>query len=178
MAEISDAQLAQYQKAVALLEKIHSNPEDRPVLERLAKKANPNAVTTEDIARPFIQGLEKQVNELQSWKSNLEKGQEEWSKNEQRLRLKKSGYTEDGLKAIEKIMDDRKIGDYEVAAAYWDKTNPPKPQAPNGISPMSWDFDQMDEDKEMNELLFKNEDRWLDRKSAQIMNEFRTGRDE
>jgi hypothetical protein len=172
--EIDDAQYKQLTDAYALLTKLHGNKETKRDFEKLAKKANPSAVTTDDLAEPYLQPLKDEISELRAFRDDIRKQQADWQEQSSFDRLRSSGYTDTGIDEIKKLMADRKIQDPEVAAAYWDKTRPAEPVAPNGISPSMWNFENSLQDNEEDmQLLLKNDDAWLDRQAARIMQEKR-----
>ena len=171
MAEISDDELATLRKGMKLMQDLVGNKETRREFEKLAKKVNPHAVTTDEQVEPYLEPVNKELKELREWKAQIEGNMSEYSKSQSIQSLRQAGYTEDGIKAIEKIMEDKGLKDYDVAAAYWDKVQPPKPVAPNGISPSMWNFqDELGDDEADAKLLMSNDDAWLDKKAAQIMN--------
>lgn len=173
MAEIDDAQLAQLQKAHALLSSLYGNKETKRDLERMAKKVNPNAVTTDDLAEPYLEPLKKEINELREFKSSIEKMQSDYHENSAFDRLRSQGYTDTGIEEIKKLMAERSVKDPEVAAAYWDKTRPAEPVAPNGISSSMWNFEgSIENDPEQAKMLFnKDGEVWQDREIAKFFNE-------
>ncbi len=165
--EIDDAQFQQYKEAHTLLARMYGNKETKRDLERLAKKVNPNAVTTDDMAEPYLAPLKDEIKELREFKASIEKMQSDYHEQSAFGRLKEAGYTDTGVEEIKKLMEERKINDPEVAAAYWDKTRPAEPVAPNGISPSMWNFEgNLGSDADDAKLLFTNDDAWLDRKTA------------
>ena len=174
MAEIDDTEYRQLKEAHELLSRLYGNKETKRDLERMAKKVNPNAVTTDDLAEPYLAPLKDEIKELREFKSNIEKMQTEYHENQSFDRLRQAGYTDSGIEEIRKLMSDRKINDPEIAAAYWDKVRPAEPVAPNGISPSMWNFENsLQDDAEDMKLLLKNDDAWLDRKAAQFFSEKR-----
>lgn len=174
MAEIDDQKLLQLQQAEALLQRLYANKETKRDLERMAKKVNPSAVTTDEQLDPYLSDVKEGLKELKAFKKEIQDNMSGYSKEQQIQSLKKAGYTDEGIKAIEDIMEKKALKDYDVAAAYWDKVQPAKPVAPNGISPSMWNFENdLGDDAEDNALLMKNDEAWLDRKTAQIMNELK-----
>jgi hypothetical protein len=174
MAEIDDNQLRQLQESHALLSKLYGNKETKRTLEQMAKKVNPNAVTTDDLAEPYLQPLKDELKELRDFRDDIKKQQADWAETESFNRLRQAGYTDTGVEEIKKLMADRKINDPEIAAAYWDKTRPAEPVAPNGISNQMWDFQNSLQDNEEDmQLLLKNDDAWLDRQAARFYSEKR-----
>lgn len=165
-------------KAEELLKRLYANKETKRDIERLAKKVNPDAVTGEDMLEPYVKDMRDELAELKEFKKSIQANMKDYGKNQSVKRLKDAGYTEDGIKAVEKIMADNGFDNYEIAAAYWDKIQPTAPVSPNGISPsLMFDFQGAEgEDAESTKLLLKNEDAWLDREADKVMKEIKSGR--
>lgn len=136
LVEVEDSELRLLQGHKALLDKLGADPKRRAKILPLIKEAIPNISIPElDAAAP----LQGQIDELKKALADKEakeaKEREEAEKQNQvksaesmikkgRKTLKAQGYTEEGIQAIEKLMEERGIIDYEAAAAYWEKTNP------------------------------------------------------
>lgn len=171
--EIDDAELATLKGAYATLNGMYSK--DKLGTEKLVKKAFGDKIrTSEDDAAPLIEPYKQRLEAMEKWKDDLEKSQSTWVRNEGISSLKNQGYTEEGVEAIQKLMKDRKIDDPEVAAALFDKLNPPKPAIPNGLESNSWNFGASS-DEDLKEL-FKNEDAWADREAIKTFQEIRSGK--
>ena len=172
--ELDEAAYKQLRESHELLTRLYGNKETKRDLERMAKKVNPNAVTTEELAEPYLAPLNEKIQELQKFKDSIESMQKDYQEQNAFGRLRESGYTDTGIEEIKKLMADRQIKDPEVAAAYWDKTRPAEPVAPNGISPSMWDFgNSLQDNEEDMQLLLKNDDAWLDRQAARFFAEKR-----
>ena len=176
MAEIDDARLKQLMEAEGLLGKLYGNTETKVELEKLAKKVNPNAVTTADLAAPYLKPLDERIQRLEAFEKKIDTMQTDWQEQSAFDSLRKNGYTDQGLEEIKKIMKERNVKDPEIAAAYWDKTRPSEPVAPNGISPSMWNFENsLGQSEESAALLHKNPDAWLDRETAAWASELKRG---
>jgi hypothetical protein len=176
--KLTEEQMKELSGAHELLKRLYANKETKRDIEKLAKKVNPDAVTTDDIAAPFMEEIKKELEPLMKWKDGMEKKIDDYNKLEEIKQLKSAGYTEDGLKAIEKIAEEKKLGLFD-ASAIFDKTAPKQPQAPNGISPSMFNFHGelgVDNDQEDWKKAFggsmAEEDAALDRVAARAMNDF------
>ena len=165
--EIDEKELQQYRASHELLARMLGNKETKRETERLAKKVNPQAVTTDDLAEPYLSDIRDELKDLRAFKDNINKMQTDYAEQTSFERLRTAGYTDSGIEEIKKLMADRQIKDPEIAAAYWDKTRPAEPIAPNGISPSMWNFENTLQDNEDDmKLLLKNDDAWLDRQAG------------
>ena len=99
--ELDDAQYKQLQESHTLLSRLYGNKDTKRDLERLAKKVNPNAVTTDDLAEPYLAPLKEEIKELREFKSNIEKMQNDYHEKSafQRLRDAPSERTGSRLRA-------------------------------------------------------------------------------
>ena len=163
MAEVDDQRLTQLLQTEELVKRMHNNKETKRDLERLAKKVNPSAVTVDEQLDPYVADIKSELQELREWKAKMNKDIEGYNEAEAIKRLKKSGYTEEGIKAIKGIMDAEGLKIYDIAASWYEKTNPPEPVAANGISPSMWNFQGDGDDDKSRELLNTNADAWQDR---------------
>lgn len=171
--EIDEKELATLKGAYATLNGMYSK--NRTGTERLAKEAFGDKIrTSEDDAAPLIEPYKQRLEAMEKWKDDLEKNQKSWHENEAISGLKAQGYTEEGVDAIKKIMKDRNINDAEVAAALFDKLNPPQPSIPNGLSSNNWNFGATDEN-DLKEL-FRDEEAWADREAIKTFQEIKAGK--
>lgn len=171
--EVEESELSALKAAYATLNGMYSK--DKLGTEKLVKAAFGDKVrTSEDDAAPLIEPYKKRLEAMEEWKTDLEKRQGAWQKNESIAALKAQGYTVEGIEAIEKIMKDRKLDDPEVAAALFDKLNPPKAAVPSGLTSNSWNFGASD-DEDLKEL-FKDEEKWADREAIKTFQDIKAGK--
>lgn len=80
-----------------------------------------------------------------------------------RLLLRDKQYTEDGISAVEKLMQERGLADYEAAEALFARTQPPAEIAMPGASQRSWDLFEPEGETtpESQKLLLQNKDKWV-----------------
>lgn len=191
--ELDEAEFARYQAlkqnapVVAMVEQIMGNPNARKKLLEARKAVDPNAAIPElDAAKPIeeaVSGIREEFatirKELADEKAEREKERSlatlnaNWSKGQAKLRA--AGYTEDGIKAIEKLMEEQGIANHEAAAAYYDRLNPPaEPVAPT--STRMDIFAAPAKDDVMKMLHEGDEDGFLNTQIAAIRAESRTAR--
>lgn len=188
---------AEYNQMVALrgvASKIVANPAARRRLEEAHKLVDPNASTPllDQEAQQLapVKELEKTVNERIA---KFEKEQED-TKRESTLKaiadqqtagfnqLRKAGYTDEGIAAVQKLMEDKGLLHVEDAAAIFERNNPPQtPSTPSGgITGSSWGFADVnaDSDKAIQELIASKgqNDSISDRMAAAALQDFRSRR--
>jgi len=149
--EIDEAELLASQQVVHAVNQMMANPKSRAMLLHARKTADPAASVPEvDSMIPVAGALDRFAKQLAEDKAERA-AEREAAANERRLeqatrevegvksRLKASGWTADGIAAVEKLAEERGIFDLEAAAALHEKMNPPPPPAePNGMG--SWGF--------------------------------------
>ena len=172
--EIPVAQLRTLQAAYELANQLHTNPKSRRTFERLVKDTiNPNAITSDDAAAPFIEPLQNEVKELKGKLKEITDSQIDREFNETFSKVsKKFSLTEDGEKALKEFMVKKQIADPEDAVLAWKGRQPVEPARPTGMSPTGWDFGELETKDETNEML-NDTDGWADRRAAKIWNEVR-----
>jgi len=182
---------AEYNQMVALrgvASKIAANPAARKIFESAHKLVDPNASTpvtdAETHALAPVKDLEKSVNDRIA---AFEKAQED-DKRQKTLdalaarqtegltRLRKAGYTDEGVAAIQKVMEDKGLFDVEDAVAIFERNNPPQlPVTPGGTG--SWGFTDMsgEADKSIQDLIASkgSSEQVADRMARDALNEFR-----
>src|SRR5581483_12252810 len=108
-----------FQKSQALRQtvaKLWANPTARKKLQEAEKVLNPNIATEDDIVKPYVEKLDatqKQLNEyIEQQKKEKEEAEQKRAIDTIQARmaagkaqLKKEGYTDEGIKAIEDLMN-------------------------------------------------------------------------
>jgi hypothetical protein len=136
------------------LAKIAADPKARLKLQEAHKMVDPNAKTPElDTMAPVneqLTAMQKRLDDAEK-KAADEKAEREKQDKLNALqgtvaaglnRLRQDGWTDEGIKAVEKIMEERGIIDPEIAAAYHEKLHPPQaPITPSGSG--AWNFMEM-----------------------------------
>ena len=185
--EIDEAELLQYRGLAGVMHKLVSNPKTRSELQRLRKEVEPGLVIPELEVRDEVSAELKAVREdLSSVKKEreAEKAEREREKSFSDLRGKwertqaaarSAGYTNEGLTALEKFMEDNGIMNHEIAIPAFERLNPKaSPVSPTGNR---FDFFKAveNDDSDM-KLLFEGNDRqFLNKKIAQTLSDIRTG---
>lgn len=187
MAEELDQTAIMQRNALQLITTMDQNPEAKAHLERALKVVKPDYVAEEDVAARYTAPVAEQVTALKTQLDEFLKAQREREEQAQNAavenqiesafdRLAKAGYTSEGQERIKALMVERKIADPEAAALLFDKLNPPPPQEHSAYTPATWDIGASANGAEDTKLLFQNEDRWADLKTAEVLNEIRVGR--
>jgi hypothetical protein len=135
-----------YKPSKMLLDKLGSNPKTRTEILRLMKEANPDLVIPEiDAAKPVLDELGRTREQVAALQKRLDDDAAEREKQsrisdvdkrieEGRSRLRKAGFFDDSIKAVEDLMQKRGLTDYEAAAALYEKEN----QQEESIMPTSF----------------------------------------
>lgn len=186
--EIDEVELLRLRKQDATVHALLANPKAKRKIFEAYKEHDPNAripeLEIEEAARAPVVELQKQV---QTLTKKIEDDEAERKKNASltalngniekgKAKLRKDGWTDEGLAALDKVMEERGILDVEVAAAFYEKQNPPAtPATPRGVG--GWNFvDQVQEsDVDLKQLLDSkgNNEALADKMAREALNEFR-----
>lgn len=169
--------------------KIYSNPSSRKLLEQAQKLVEPNAATptldaeAQQLApiKALEESLTKQINDL---KQGQEERERQTRINEiaskqatDKAQLRKDGYTDEGLAAVEKIMTDKGLLDVMDAVAIFERNNPPQQVMTPGAGGSSWNFTDTtaEADKNIADLIATRgqNDQIADRMVREALSEFR-----
>jgi len=172
MVELTDEEVKLLRGSKALMDQLLKSPKTRREAEKLIKTLHPEAVTTDDVAAPYIEridGLEKKIDKfLEGYQG--EKLDGKLAKDFDFLRETRS-YTKDGIEKIKQIMVEKQIPDAIVAADHWERQNPPPPPENSNFAPTDWGFGGDHKDNPDLELLFKDEDRWAEKEAKKAWDE-------
>lgn len=151
--EISDAEYQEYQTAkqiAALAGEVWDDPQLGPAAKELVKRKRPGLqIPDHDIRTEMRQGfanLEKKHEDEKA--AERQQREDEYWKNQRKKVQDEFGFTEDGIKDLEKFMLERNIGDYEVAATYHAAKNP-KASEPTSYKDPYYQFGKSDTFKEI-----------------------------
>ena len=137
--EIEEEEAKTAVAAKALLDKFYTNPKTKQKLLSLVKDLNPDAPIPEldiqsslkaelDAFRSEVGGTVKELKEaLTTDKRNREV---DTLISRERAKLRKDGWDDEGISKIEKVMEERGVVDYDMAAAFVEKQMP-KPESVN-----------------------------------------------
>ena len=137
MREISDDEynFLQGRRQIAdFIEPIYNDPLLNREAKALIKKKYPQAqIADYDLEEKFNQRLDAEKKEREdAEKAKLEAEQQQKFQTIRSQVQKDYGFTEDGMKELEKFMWDKNIGDYEVAATYHAAKNPRQSETAHG----------------------------------------------
>lgn len=150
--ELDEVELQRLQKQDRTVHALMANPKSKKKIFEAYKEHDPNAripeLEIEAAAKAPVEALEKTVSDLTKQLADDKTERE----NEKRMaaltgtvesgmaKLRRAGWTDDGLVEVRKLMDERGILDPEIAAAYYEKQHPPQnPAMPTG-GIGGWDF--------------------------------------
>ena len=155
--EVDEVELLRLRKQDQTVQHIWGNPKARRRIQEAVKEADPNMripeLEIEEAAKAPVMALEKTVADLQKQiaddKAEREKNDKLNALNHSVEtgfgKLRKSGWTDDGLVEVKKLMEERGIIDPEIAAAYYEKQHPPQvPATPSGVG--AWNFGEVADD--------------------------------
>lgn len=136
MPEIDETQLSVLSQTYKFTQAALNNPETRAKMLEIQKALNPNVVTEEDIAARHAKPIIERMDAIQKRLDDREKAEaDEREKRghaaltqkviDGRKMLADEGYTEDGIKKIEEMMETEGVASYSVAKVYYEKLNPP-----------------------------------------------------
>lgn len=120
----------------ALLDKLGANPKTRRAVLEMVKEINPAANIPElDAAAPVMAEVGTLKGELAELRKQLQAENDERATREregsttalierERGKLRAQGYQDEGIAAVEKLMTERGLTDYEAAAALLERSRP------------------------------------------------------
>lgn len=151
LVELDEMEVARLRQIEQVAGKMMRDPKAKKLLEMAHKQVDPNAITPaldqeRQIQEPVNAALER-VKDLEA-KLQTERDEREKAEklsvlnktiNDGFAELRKQGWQEDGIKAVDALMQEKGILDPTIAAAYIEKTMPPQqPATPSGSG--MWNF--------------------------------------
>lgn len=136
MREIDENELIKLQNLQGVMARMLANPESRKKVLEARKLQDPTAVIPElDATKPFNEALNTVSNEVKELAKKIadDKAEREQTTrkteldnkwNTGRMHARKSGYTEDGIKALEDFMVEKGVLDHDVAIPAFERNNP------------------------------------------------------
>jgi DNA-binding MarR family transcriptional regulator len=186
--EIDEAEYNRLKGVADLAAAIHANPKGRVLLEQAHRTVNPKAPTPsieqeERMSAP-LNDVQKQIADLTSLVTKKFSDDETREKlgalsrqqDEGFARLREQRYTDEGIAKIRELMTEKGILDPEIAAAYFDRINPPAPVTPTGSNSFNLVESFNDEsDKALQELMSSqgNSETALNKLVQESLNDFR-----
>jgi hypothetical protein len=151
MVEIDEEQLLRDKNLRAQVERIMGNPDARLLVEQAAKLVDPNAKTpTLDQKKIVEEPVSKLEAKMDAFIAAQNKDREEREAKAKReeihnqvtsglARLRAAGWTDDGVKGVEKLMEEKGLLDVDIAAAFFEKQHPPQAPIKSGGTG-AWNF--------------------------------------
>ncbi len=187
--EVDETQWRSATQVVGAMEKLLASPKTRRKVLEAHKELNPNASIPEidalQVGQDRYNTLEKLVLEQ---KAALDAEREARAEEKRaaelnsrwdagRARLRRSGWSDEGIEKVEKFMQEKLVADHEVAAAAYEKMNPaPAPMSPAGNRFDLFSARTQSDDKATQLLLSGQEDAFLASVIPQTLTELRSGR--
>lgn len=186
MAEISDAELAVKNRAVALLDKLWNDPKEGMSFKRKVKELVPDVKIPElDIVEgataPLMAEIEEQKkanktlsDRLDNWEKTQKDGKEEVELQSQLDSIKKAyGFTIDGMQKVIDRMKEKNNPDAESAAAWVaSQERKTKPVTDSALMPAALNLYGSNSEDESWADLNKDPIKWADREMVKMINEF------
>jgi hypothetical protein len=150
--ELDEVELQRLRRQDQTVHALMANPKAKRKIFEAYKDVVPNAqipeLEMEAAAKAPVEALEK---EFKEFRDKAEKYAADREKDDRlsalngtvesgMTKLRRAGWTDDGLTEVRKLMDERGILDPEIAAAYYEKQHPPASPATPGGGVGGWDF--------------------------------------
>ena len=166
--EISDEeyQFLQGKRQIAdFVESIYQNPKFANKAKALIKEAYPNInIPDFDIRTEVTQRLDAEAQARRDAEDAAKNAQQDADWRKVRAETQKNfGFTDEAMQRLEKMMVEKNIGDYEVAATYLTSTEPKPVEA--GYDQGHWHHERQDNFKE----IIKDPEAWARNELIQAM---------
>ena len=152
--EIDEDELTALQRVTAVVNNVMKNPKAAVLVEQALKTVDPNAKTpnmdreaavaapVDDIRKEFSEYKKQQEADKLAADNQRKLDAIQVNVTEGIGRLRRAGWTDDGIAGVQKTMEERGIIDVDIAAAYYEKQHPPQaPMTPGGSG--AWNFMEM-----------------------------------
>ena len=188
-AEIDEVELLRLRRQDQTVHALMANPKAKRKVLEAYREHDPNARIPELDAEAAAAAP---VNELSKTVADLRKEiADDKAEREKKIRLdalngtvegglaklRRAGWTDEGLTEVRKLMDEKGILDPEIAAAYYEKQHPPQtPAMPSGVG--GWNFVEnvQDSEADLKKLLDSkgNNEALADRMAREALTEMRS----
>lgn len=183
--EIDENELANWRNLQPVLAAIEKHPEARALAQKAAALAAPERASPEVKLREEFTGsiseikdmLAKDREEREKEKAERDAAsktaemQQQWTAG--RAKLRSQGFNQEGIDAIEKLMEERGVADHEVAAAYFERLNPPPEPLMTGGNRWDWSAPEVKNAPDLKPLFEGREDEFLGPAIANAIKEVR-----
>lgn len=176
MPELTEEQLTHLQQWANLGQALVGNKKTKVAAEKLVKMLDPNIETSEDAAEPLLAPMRDELADVRKQLKTITDGAAAYNEGQKFVALREAGYTDEGVEKIKEIMKTEGISNPHVAAAYFEKTNPPKVDI-RGVSSQNFGNDIFGIDaqtsKDKLDKLFNDTDSFIADEVRAIEEEFR-----
>lgn len=185
--EVDEAEAARYVRLAQTVSKVAQHPEGKLLLQRAHKLVDPNARTPDldqvhQAQQPLVELRDAFTNFVQSQATKDAQRDQDAKINtikqhydEGIAKLRREGWTEEGIKAVETLAQEKGLLDPLDAAAIYEKAHPPQTvAAPRSTG--AWNFAEgIDAEDPMKKLLDSKgkNDLVVDKMANDALNEFR-----
>ena len=151
--EIDEEDVRRYARLEGAVNTLWANPKARELIQQAQKIVDPNAKTPDlDAKQQMLAPVEAVTKEFRDYVAKTETEKAEAAKNAKMAEiqgrhaagiaeLRRQKYTDEGIKKIEALMEEKGILDPLDAAAIFERSNPPPtPIAPTGGGVGGWNF--------------------------------------
>ena len=137
LVEIDETELVNYRNITGAVQKMLADPRTRGKLLEAQKTINPNAVIPElDAQKPVFDAVNGLKDELKALKEQRDADKAEADKEKTltnlknqweagRVKARRAGYTAEGIAQLEAFMEEKGVGDHEIAMPAFERMNPP-----------------------------------------------------
>jgi len=168
--DIDDMTANEMARATELHNRLYSNPKTRARYEALAKEVNPDAVTTADQLEPVMGPLAERLAKLEAFEAKIDKSSKMWEQKEKLDTLRNQfGFTDDGIMAVQKAMEENKLSDpLEAAKIFQEQFRPTPAQVSNHAG---WGNGRLGMSKDEADKMVDNPMGWADDEIYKILGE-------
>lgn len=183
--EIDEADLAQFQVVRDFVSKGLANPKTRKLLKAAERELYPDRAVPEEDAKAEVMGAVDELRkELAEERQAREKDRTERTEAENKAALARqwqagqkaardSGYTDEGLAALEKFMEERGVFDHELAIPAFERLHPP-PEPTTVGNGSNWNlFDTPKDSPDIQALMEGRDEEFLAKTIPSVLKEIR-----
>jgi hypothetical protein len=184
--EIDENEYAELKRVSDVARVIGNHPKAREMLQQAVAIAAPEQAGPEIRIRQEVteklSGIEKMLadDREERRKEKEERAADNMKRSTDRqwragqAKLRDAGYNEEGIAAVEKLMEERTLVDHEAGAALFERLNPPAQPVVSGGSRWNF-FDLPKDDISLDTLLKGNDEAFLNQSIPAVLKDVRGG---
>lgn len=170
--------------AIKVVEALGANPKTRKAFLESLKVLNPGVSIPEiDGQAPVLAAIADQNKKIETLMESIQKDKDEAKKARMDSEittereaghklLKAAGYrTLEDIEAVEKLMAERKVLDYDAGLLLFEKLNPPATPIATGNYGKNWDFTRTEKGDSGHELLMSDPTAWKNKEINKFLGE-------